>query len=314
VRANNPDINIRTARPQDAPAIAAIHVSNVTRWLRWDAANAPHPARYADLTAYERWQHGGAWMDTGTCRQHLERLLNGGGTPLVAEVNGHAVATAELHPANEPSPYGRNLNLSTLYVHRNHQRQGLGSALLQRSMALAGEQQFETFTVANAEAPDFYKRQGLKQAERWVQYRVAASKSRVSFNVEPLPDAPYAFVSGLGLPVGRYQNAHHDWERTRPNAAPSFDEWHGLRLERHWLTGRAFKAAVVLEELPEVRGVANVFVFTKQAITPQLLSAIRGHAFTWGFSALLCFVRSTLAIEGGVKTGVAQKLFMKRLV
>jgi GNAT superfamily N-acetyltransferase len=311
VRLNQPDILIRPATPQDAASIAAIHCSNITRWFRWDAAHMPHPARYADLTSYERWQHGGPWMDAGTCLHHVEQLINGGGIGLVVESKGRLIATAELHPSHEPKPYGRNLNLSTLYVHRNHQGQGVGTALLQHAIELANE--YDTFTVAHAEAPEFYKRHGLKLAERWVQYKLPTTKSRVAYETEPLPDTPYDLISGWALPVGRYQNARHEWERTRPHTSPTFDEWRGLRLERHWLTGRNFRAAVILEESPNERGLAEVFVFTQKALTPQLVSAVRGHVHNLGFEQLHCLVRSEVLLGGGVKTGVTQKLFMKRM-
>jgi GNAT superfamily N-acetyltransferase len=311
VRLNQPDIVIRPAAPHDATAIAAIHCSNITRWFRWDAAHTPHPARYADLTPYERWQHGGPWLDAGTCQHHIERLINGGGMGLVAESKGRLIAAAELHPSHEPRPYGRNLNLSTLYVHRNHQGHGVGSALLRHAIELAIG--YDTFTVAHAEAPEFYKRHGLKLAERWVQYKLPTAKSRAAYETELLPDTSYELVSGWGLPIGRYQNARHEWERTRPNTSPTFDQWRGLRLERHWLNGRNYRVAVILEESPNERSLAEVFVFTQKALTPQLVSAVRGYAHVLGFEYMHCLVRSDVQLIGGIKTGVGQKLFMKQL-
>lgn len=314
-----PEYILRPATPNDVPGITAIHCSNIARWLRWEADGTSHPARYADLTPYERWQHGGPWLDEGTCRTHLERLIAGGGFPLVADVGGRLLATAELHLATEPPPYGRNLNLSTLYVHRNHQGQGLGSALLDYSIELARSNGCHTFLVANAEAPDFYKQHGLKQAERWVQYRLSISKrpelveGRAPYNLEPLPDASYELVQGYALPIGRYQNACHDWDRTRPNATPNFPQWRGLKLERYWLTLGKQRVAVIFEESPHQRGTAEVFLFTQIPFTSKLIAAIRGLGGQLGFTHLQFFVRSDVQPMGGVKTGVEQKLFLKRL-
>ncbi len=308
-----PEILIRPATARDAPGITAIHCSNVARWLRWEADGISHPARYADLTPYERWQHGGAWLDEATCRFHLQRLIEGGGFPLVAEAGGRLLAAAELHLASEPPPYGRNLNLSTLYVHRNHQGQGLGSALLAHAIELARSKECDTFLVANAEAPEFYKRHDLKQVERWVQYRLPTAKSRTAYDLEPLPDAPYALVQGYALPIGRYQNAHYDWERTRPNATPNFPEWRDLKLERYWLNLGKQRVAVIFEESPHQRGTAEVFLFTQSLLASKLVAAIRGLGNQLGFSHLQCFVRSDVQLTGGMKTNVEQRLFLRRL-
>ena len=76
-------IIIRPADVTDAPAISAVHCSNIERW-QIDEGQGRRPGRYADLTPYQRWLHGGAWMDTETCAYHLGRLLNGGGIAWVA--------------------------------------------------------------------------------------------------------------------------------------------------------------------------------------------------------------------------------------
>lgn len=307
---------IRPASPADAPAISAVHCSSVSAWKTWDADGAPRPARYADLTPCQRWQNGGPWLDAGACARHLTRLLAAGGVALVAERNGRVLAEAELHLADEPPPYGRNLNLSTMYVHRNHQGQGIGAALMRHALTLAESEGCDTFTVAHAEAPDFYKKYGLRLAERWTRYAVSThTRSAVArYLAQPLPDAPYESIRGRAMPIGRYQNAHHDWERTRPGAAPDFDEWRGLRLERHALKLGLTRAAVVFEEVPSSVGVANTFLFVQSGFfNHALFDAIRDFAARLGFAGLHCFARSDSRLPGAVATDYTHELFMKRL-
>lgn len=297
------NILIRPADVTDAAAISAVHCSGVVAWRAGDRS-----ARYADLTPFQRWQHGGPWMDAGLCAGHLRRLLEGGGLPVVAEAGGRVAAEAELHPAEEPPPFGRTMNLSALYVHRNHQRQGLGSALMEHAFALA--EGFDTFTVAHAEAPDFYRRHGLRAAGVSTRFRLSTRVGKVRYTTEPLPDAPYDLIRGCGLPVGRYQNARHDWERTRPGATPDFHEWRGLRLERWWLRIGDHMAALILEESPDQAGVADTFLFTLSPLAAPLLSAVRDLAARSGFTHLICFAP---AISGAIPTDYRQQLLMKRL-
>ncbi len=306
-------LNIRPAQAADAPAITAVHCSNVTHWQIWDSGIA-RPARYADLTAYQRWLHGGAWFDPDTCAQHLERLFKGGGYALVAEVQGRVLAEAEFFVAEEPPPYGRNLNLSILYVHRNYHGQGLGSALLRAARALAEREGCETFLVANAEAPEFYRRQRLRLAERWRRDLVPVRTTTARYTAEPLADADYELVRGWALPIGRYQNAHHDWERTRPGAVPDFEEWRGLKGERYTLTTGRQRAIVAFEEGQP--GLANTFLFTPpdgKGYTPMLFAAVRDLAARCGFKQLHCLVRSDLKLPGAIKTDYVHQLFKLQL-
>ncbi|MBI3244184.1 MAG: GNAT family N-acetyltransferase [Chloroflexi bacterium] len=306
-------IIIRPAVVADAPAISAVHCSTVERWLAQDADGVERPARYNDLTPFQRWLNGGPWMDAETCAGHLKRLVAAGGYPFVAELNGRILAEAELTLADEPAPFGRNLNLAVLYVHRNHQGQGLGSLLMQKAFELADEQNCETFTIAHAEAPDFYFKRGLRQAAIYTRFRLSTQTANLNYTAEPLPDVPYDLVRGWGLALGRYQNAAHDWERTRPDSTPDFPEWRGLRLERYWLTLDGQRSALILEESPRFPGLADVFLFTRSPLTPGLLAAIRDRAARSGLTHLHCFAPSDFKHPDATALDYVHRLFLKRL-
>ena len=306
-------IIIRQATVTDAPAISAVHCSTVARWYALDANGVERPARYNDLTPAQRWLNGGPWMDVETCAHHLRRLIAGGGQALAAELNGRIVAEAELHTADEPAPFGRNLNLSVLYAHRNHHGQGLGSLLIQRALELADEQNCDTFTVACAEAPDFYAKHGLRHAATYTRFQLSAQAANIDYIVEPLPDAPYDLVRGWSLPIGRYQNACHDWERTRPDATPDFPEWRGLRLERYWLTVGGERSALILEESPRFPGVADTFLFTLSSVASHQFAAVRDRAARSGFTHLHCFAPADFKHPDAAPLDYSHRLFMKRL-
>lgn len=303
-------VQIRPAEVQDAPAITAIHCSNVLRWQVWEGQTT-RPARYADLTPYQRWLHGGAWLDAGTCAFHLTRLAVGGGLALVAERAGRVLAEAECYIADEPAPYGRNLNLSILYVHRNYQKQGLGQALMAHCWELAQREGCDNFLIAHAEAPEFYRKLGFKLAERWRRWLVPVKPSKVTYTAKPLGDSSYETVRGWALPIGRYQNAHHDWERVRPKAVPDFAEWRDLKGERFSLKMGNENAVVAFEE--QTPGVANTFVFTPIGYTPRLFSAVRDLGAKRGFAQLQCFAKADLVLPDAVKTDYVHQLFRKKV-
>jgi ribosomal protein S18 acetylase RimI-like enzyme len=307
--------HIRPATPADVADICAVHCSNVARWQRWEAAGAPRPARYTDLSPYQRWLNGGPWLDPETCAFHLQRFLDRVGFVFVVELGGRVVAEAELSVADEPPPYGRNLNLSALYVHRNQHGQGFGSALMRQALALAAAERCDLFTVANAEAPGFYKKHGLKLAERWTRFEIPIRPGRAPhYTLEPLEDAAYDLVRGWAAPIGRYQNAHTDWERARPNSAPDFEEWRHLRLARQWIAVGRHRAALICEESPQRPGAANTFLFTPMPdLPPRLFSAARACAAQLGFTRLCCFARSDSKLPGAMATEYRHELLWKKM-
>jgi hypothetical protein len=230
---------------------------------------------------------------------------------LVAERGGRVLAEAEFFIADEPAPYGHNLNLSILYVHRNNQKQGLGQALMAHIEEMAQREGCENVLIAHAEAPGFYRKLGFKLAERWRRWLVPTKPSKVTYTAKPLADSSYDTVRGWALPIGRYQNAHHDWERVRPNAVPDFAEWRDLKGERFSLKVGNQNAIVAFEE--QTPGLANTFVFTPTTYSPRLFAAIRDLAARRGVTQLQCFVKSDLVLPDAVKTDYVHQLFRKRV-
>ena len=312
MRDTRPGILIRPATSADAAVISAVHCSDITLWKTWDIDGTERPARYGDLNSYQRWLNGGPWMDVDLCADHLRRLGQCG-VSLVAELDGRVLAEAELHTADEPPPFGRNVNLSVLYVHRNHRRQGLGSALLQHALALAASKHCDNFIVAHAEATDFYAKHGLRAAARWARFRISAQTGKAQYTTEPLPDAPYELVRGFSLAIGRYQNVRHDWERTRPGATPDFAEWRHLKVERYWITTGRHRAALILEESPRAPRTAETFLFTQTGPAPELIAAIRDLAARSGFDHLYFFAPADFKHKDAAPTDYSQTPYVKKV-
>src|SRR5512143_746748 len=114
------------------------------------------------MTLYERWQQGGPWVSVETCAVHLNRLLGGSGFPLVAEIDGEVMATAEVYEGFEPPPFGHHLNLAVLIAHADHLRQGLGTALVNYITEMARLMKCERVTMSQPESHAFCARLGFR--------------------------------------------------------------------------------------------------------------------------------------------------------
>jgi GNAT superfamily N-acetyltransferase len=317
-------IRVRVATPDDVPAIVAIHCSDIITWKRWDADGQPFLAQYSELAPYERWLNGGPWMDENTYAPYLARLLapDEAGLALVAEADGQVQAVAEAWLGDEPAPFGRNLNLSVIYTLRGHAGQGLGSALMAALQARAEAAGCDSLLVTHAQATRFYARHGLAQVDTWRRARLPSRLSNTQYTAEASVPGDYATLQGWAMPVGRYQSARQEWERVRPGAEPDFEAWRDLRQGCWRLEVRHEPAVLRLEEAPRERGVADVHLWTpaagpsRQALSRQLVAAIRDRGAQAGFHELMFFVPESALPQLGVDwrdDGYKQYVWLKAL-
>lgn len=311
-------LTVRPATVADVPAIVAIHCSDIVTWKWWDAAGEPHLADYAQLTPAQRWQNGGPWLDASTLTAHLQRWMAYGGMAWVAEVAGRVLSEAEVMLGEEPSPFGRHLNLSVIYTLRGQAGQGLGSALMQTIQQYAAQQGCTALVVSYAEAAQFYAKHGFKPLQTWRRLRLPTALSHTQYQAEPFADADYAQIAGWAMVVGRYQSARQEWERMRPGAEPGFVEWQQLKLERWHLQVRRTPARLVLDEDPRLPGTADVHLWLPpgQVLTRQHIAAVRDRAAKSGFRELLWFAPESALLNlgsSGVVDGYKQTVWLKNL-
>jgi ribosomal protein S18 acetylase RimI-like enzyme len=137
---------LRPARPEDAPALAEVHVAS---WRDAYAGLVP-PEALASFTVErrtERWAAMLAEPDGRVC--------------VLAELDGRV---AGFHVCSRPDPAGV-AELSGLYVHPRALSRGVGSALLADCLARlrrAGARTIELWVLeGNARARAFYERHGF---------------------------------------------------------------------------------------------------------------------------------------------------------
>ena len=107
-------MTIREIVPDDAHWVTEIHCADEAAWWAHRRGGAPCP--YADLTAEERWLHGGPWMDRGLCAAYLGRL-RGAGHRTLGALRGGIVAdeVPRTNPAAVSAPPARPKGLPSLY-------------------------------------------------------------------------------------------------------------------------------------------------------------------------------------------------------
>ena len=100
-------MNVRAATAQDAAGIVALHKATnpYGDWYRQPFQRLGR-VPYEDLTPFERWMHGGSWMDLSLFRRHLHEYQSRGFPVFVAEDSGKIVGECEVWLDEEPEPFG----------------------------------------------------------------------------------------------------------------------------------------------------------------------------------------------------------------
>lgn len=282
-------ITIRVATLQDTEAICAIQRGYVTDWQRLDPDGQLVAAAYDALSLYERFLHGGHWLSVETGAVHLNRLLAGGGTVLVAERDGQVLAMAELYDSDEGAPFGHCLHITLLYVRRDCCGQGIGSALLGYIGQIAAAAGCARVTLAGVELPDFYARRGFRLLQSGRQVRLHTQAGRSVYQSAPFSDRSPAQISGWQMPFGRFQAARAEWELLFPQDwAAGIPQLTDIRLAHLKISAAGQNALIFLRESGQP-GECELFCWSLRAINGPVITALRDCAYREGFSTILTF-------------------------
>ncbi len=285
-------IRVRLATLEDTAAITEIHKSYRTRWGEPDENG--QPARYEDLSIYERWQLGGPWMSIETCAVHLNRLLAGSGVPLVAELDDQVLAEAEVYEGVEPAPFGHHLNIAVLVTHADHTGRGLGTALVQYIVEMARLMKCERLSASHQEARDFYLKGGFRHVRTGRQIRIPAQPGRVFYQAVDLVDRDPQQIKSWYMPLGRYQSARQEWEKMFPQDwAAGVPEVLNAQVSHLKLSVTGQNAILFFHEGDEPNrqpGEISLACWSARPLSNPLLTAIRDRAYRDGHQSILSFV------------------------
>lgn len=282
---------VRQAILDDVAAITELYCSHVVQWEAQDGS----PADYAALSLYEKWLHGGPWMARETCAVWVGHLLQAtDGIPLVVEQQGSVLGYAEVFLWEEPAPYNLHLNISTLCVAQQAQRQGIGRALLDYIQQMAQVVQARQLTVAYPHEVAFYERLGFAPQVARYMVSLPAQQGRVFYQAKALQDDSPGQVRAWHMPLGRFQSAREEWERMRWhlwNAVPGLveAEWQRLHIQ---LTGQP--AILHLQAHREDAGRVTARLWTKNPMTTHMMSAVMDRVARLGYERISTLIDSSL--------------------
>lgn len=170
------EVVVRRATLKDVPFITWVHCSDLEddTWYAFPDGKRKEASDPKELTLYERWLNGGSWMSEELCAIYLNNLLLNGHMPLVASIGGTVVGELEVFYGYESDGklYG---HIGVVQVHREYQRQGLGTKLVEKAIEYAKKRGAEYLTVRPRDSlQSFYKKLGFSDWLRTVVFKAEA--------------------------------------------------------------------------------------------------------------------------------------------
>jgi hypothetical protein len=274
-------ISVRLATLSDTFAIVGLHRA---QWVP-----VPDLPSYDDLTLYERWQEGGVHLSVETCAVHINRLLAGVGTPLVAERNDQVVGYAEVYESFEPVPFGHHLHIGKLTT---VDLAAAAESLIRYLADMGRMMKCERVTAAlkNDSDPAYYDFQPLRKA---FEVKIAAQEGRAFYQSSELTERNAEQIKGWGMPLGRYSSSRQEWDKLFPQDwAAGIPEIINQNTTHSRLTVTGQNAIIFLRE-SEHPGEVYVACWAARSLSNPLLAAIRDHAFRDGYHTLISYVLET---------------------
>ncbi len=282
-------MHTRTAQLDDTAAISRLFRAQIAVWQRINPRGQVEDVTYESLNIYGRWLHGGAWMSIETAAVYLNHLLQGAGYALVAVADdGEIIGYAEAYPGNEPTPFKKHLHLATLLTSDDDQAtKDALMAHLQQQAKQAGLKQITVgFSAYDAAALAYYRRFAMRRVERVVRYTLPAQPGQTFYKATQPTEAKPAHIEGWAMPIGRTENARYHWVQLWSGLWSALDEINTRKTHRLHFDATGQKAFICCQQQLYDPRSADIYCWSPNVLTPQLLTAIRDWAHRQSYRTL----------------------------
>ncbi len=161
------EIIIREYEDQDFDQLLQLNLEDQSNWFFGtpDGTLSQRKARWEELTPYERWLHGGWWLDPETLKLYIHVIKKTGSKIFVAEHNEQLIGECDLSIGFDPEFGQLRGHLMWLLTKPTHRKKGVAQKLLSHAMTyLKTRNAEELFTEAEDErSENLYKKIGFIQ-------------------------------------------------------------------------------------------------------------------------------------------------------
>ena len=278
----------RQATLDDTSKIVALFTARVSVWQRLNAAGQVEDQPYEQLTIYERWLHGGAWMSLETGAIWLSHLLSGNGLAYVVEDGGAIVAYAEAFVNRELTPMGGHLHLADMLIHEgcaDEVHHLLADAIL--SDARGPGRLSVAYPDYSKEKATYYRKYfGANEAFRLARYTLSAQIGQSFYKSRDFDKTDASLIDGWAVAVGRTSSPRALWEAEWKEHWRCIPQIVSRSKHRQYVNASGHEALVCYHQQLYNDRQAEVYCWSPRNLSTQLLVAIRDMGHRLGFRML----------------------------
>lgn len=281
-------MQVRQATLDDTRQIVALFVSRIPVWQRFTADGQVEDLPYDELTIYDRWLHGGAWMTLETGAIWLSHILSGSGFAYVVEDGGEILAFAEAFVNRELTPMNTHLHLAQMLVDERCSDDAhhlLAEAMLKDARG-PGRLSVAYPDYDKARATYFRAFFGTNESFRLTRYSLSAQVGQSFYKSQDYDKSDPSVIDGWAMAVGRWTSPRAMWE------SEWVEHWRGIpqilerSKHRQYVNASGHEALVCFHQQQYVSRHADVYCWSPRHLSTQLLVAIRDMGHRLGYRAL----------------------------
>lgn len=277
------EIVVRRGGLKDIDQIVKVHSSDLENdlWYAFPNGQRVETKDPENLSLYERWLNGGSWMSNELCTIYINSLLLGGHIPIVAEIDGMVVGELELFFGWE-SDHKLYAHIGVLQVHKDFQRQGIGTKLLQKAISTAKKRGASYLSVRPRDLlQPFYQEYGFSEWLKTVVFEAQAGPYLAKLRWEE-DNTVFNKMKFWDFILGQEQSSAQIWQIFNRNffALPEFTR---EPIHTGVITSDTQETVAIFFPHVYFGDMANVYAWSKTQAKDEHLWSILTLAYHFGY-------------------------------
>lgn len=288
---------VRYATLDDTHAIVALFKSRIAKWQRLNAQGQVEDLPYEELSIYERWLHGGAWMTLETGVLWLSHLLSGHGRAYVAETEDGIVAYAEAVYDQETPPLNKHLYVGQMLVD-DHCPDAVHHALADKILqdARGVGRLSVSYPQYDADQATYYRKYfGANETLRLTRYSITAQTGQSFYKAREHHDDDCNQIEGWEMSIGRWTSPRYLWEKEWTEHWTAIPDIIKRTKHRLFINAAGHEAIVCYHQQLYNSRAADVYCWSPKKLSSQLIVAIRDWGHRAGYRSLILALPDSFA-------------------
>lgn len=207
----------------DIEALVSLNCREITEWHHYTKdGSRGAPSTWEELSRWERWRHGGPWLDPNLLQLHLKILEETGGTVLAARQKGEIIGELEI-AYDIRSPQGKRAHIVWVVVDPAWQRKSIGTLLVKKGREIATKMGCQLMTVSSQDQDsyNFYTSLKFQKTDSLLYFSKELGNGKPLVQIDDVQMIPLEWKQrpqppiGFKLAIGNNYTPSYTWSYLR---------------------------------------------------------------------------------------------------